>query len=69
MILTRDELRALTGRKAKKLMPKELVALGIHFEIGTDGWPRVLRTHVEQVLSGRTTVRRKTRPNFEGIEA
>jgi len=67
MILARAELRELTSRASRRLMCKELDAMGIHYELGIDGWPRVLREHMQSVLSGQT-VRRKTRPTY-GQEA
>lgn len=69
MILTRDDLRSLTGRKARRLICAELDALGMHYAIGIDGWPRVLREHAEQVLSGRKASRRGTQPDFEATGA
>lgn len=68
MILTRADLRELTGRKARRLICAELQAIGVHFQVGLDGWPRVLRSHAEQVLSGsKPASRRKTEPNFEAL--
>lgn len=64
MILTRADLRLLTARKARRLICAELDALGIHYAVGLDGWPRVLRDHAEEVLSGKQAARRRTRPNF-----
>ncbi len=65
-VLPLDELKRLTRRASRKLVCKELDNMGIHYELGIDGWPRVLEAHAEDVLSGRSGARRKTRPDFSG---
>ena len=70
MILTHADLRKLTTRGSRRLILAELTAMGIHYELGLDGWPRVLQAHVEEVLRGKDAKReRRTEPNFEELGA
>lgn len=44
ILLTRSELTELTGYRRPTYVRRWLTKNGIHFYIGADGWPRVLRT-------------------------
>lgn len=64
MILTRSDLKLLTARASRKLICEELDAMGINYALGIDGWPRVLQSHAEDVLCGRSGTKRRTRPDY-----
>jgi hypothetical protein len=34
---------------------------------GADGYPLVLRKHVEDIMSGAPTTKKKPQPDFEGL--
>ena len=67
MILSLQELKDITGTATRRTMLAALSAMGVHYVLGIDGWPRVSRDLMEEVLRGKTS-KRRTRPNFE-IEA
>jgi len=48
--LTRDELRETTGRSMRHTVIRELEAMGVPFEIGSDGWPKVDERAYDQVM-------------------
>jgi len=52
MMLSRDELVELTGRRAKNAQIRALRFMGIEHKIRPDGSVAVLRAHVESVMSG-----------------
>ncbi len=52
MFLSREELEALTGYKIKSKQRAWLIDNGFRFSVRCDGFPCVLRTHVESVLGG-----------------
>jgi hypothetical protein len=60
MFLSRDELVDLSGARQRRRVIAWLRGAGYRFEIGADGWPRVLRAAVEARLmpdAGKRTVR------------
>lgn len=63
MFLTNEELIELTGYKKAAYMPRWLKKNGYRFEIGADGWPKVLRTSVITKLGG-SMAHREPRLNF-----
>lgn len=52
MILTSEELAALTGRRRKDAQVKALRYMGLEHKIRPDGSVAVLRAHVERELGG-----------------
>lgn len=64
LMLTRDELQSLTGRRRSDAQCRELVALGIPFKIRRDGSPAVLRVAAELALGGRGTTPREPEPEL-----
>lgn len=62
LILTREELRDLTGYQRPSKQIAKLRAYGIRHIIAADGHPRVLRS---EVGSNQTQPRRA--PNFEAL--
>ena len=68
MVLARSEIKEITGRATRKTVCACLKAMGVHFVLGVDGWPRVGREHMNEILSGKSE-RRRTRPIFENSGA
>lgn len=66
LFLSRDELIEFSGLQQKQKVAAWLTATGYRFEIGADGWPRVLRAAVEAKLLPSTAKRtlKKTEPDF-----
>jgi hypothetical protein len=64
LLLTADELEALTGYKLAAYQRKWLTARGWAFELSASGKPRVLRAHAEERLGGK---RREWKPDFSGL--
>lgn len=66
LFLNKEELQSLTG---KKLTPAQVCALstmGIVYKRRPDGFPVVMRAHVEKVLGAITEQSKtRTRPIFE----
>ena len=58
------ELKTLTRRRTRKAVRATLVSWGVCFREDMDGWPVVLRNHVEQVLSGSPPPREGPRLAF-----
>lgn len=69
MILTDDELVALTGRKRKDAQIRVLRFMGIEHKIRPNGTVAVLRAHVERELGGgdRGTVNREIEPDWSAL--
>lgn len=53
-ILSREELKALTGKSWRVKQCEELVALGIPFQTTSDGWPVVSRNVAEECLGNHS---------------
>lgn len=71
MFLDADELRQLTNRVRYSAQAKMLRAMGIEHRKRADGTLVVLRSHVEQVLSGGATTKKKekkTEPNWDAMK-
>lgn len=51
MFLTEDELKELTGWKRPAKVKEWLDANGYRYQVGGDGWPRVLKESVYARLS------------------
>lgn len=70
MFLTRQDLTDLTGYKRASLVCKWLAENRFRFEVGADGWPRVLVAQLEErQLSGTQRKGRSAEPNFAALEA
>ncbi len=69
VILTADELVALTGRKRKDAQVKALRFMGIEHKIRPDGSVAVLRAHVERELGGadQSRVTREAEPDWSAL--
>ncbi len=73
IVLTKDEVEALTGRHRKDAQIKALRYMGIEHRIRPDGTVAVLKAHIEQILgaSSPATRQRTTRsePNWAALDA
>jgi hypothetical protein len=71
MILNREELIELTGRRVKSAQVRALNYMGIEHRIRPDGSVTVLKAHVEQVLGISQKTERYRReqvePNWDAI--
>lgn len=71
IVLTKDEVEALTGRHRKDAQIKALRFMGIEHRVRPDGSVAVLKAHIELVFGGATTSPRKTRstePNWAALD-
>jgi hypothetical protein len=72
MFLSKPELHELTGYERPGAQARWLAKTNYPFEIGADGYPRVLRLCIERRLGGAqsTTLKPTQRaPNFEALLA
>ena len=69
IVMTKDEVKGLTGYRRKMEQIKWLRENGIVFLIGADGHPRVGNVEVENKLTdSNISVKKKAaQPNFEGL--
>lgn len=66
MILTRDELRDLSGYSQRTRQKRWLAENGIPFLTGADGFPRVSRQTIEERL-GVKAQRKQAEPNINAL--
>ncbi len=66
LLLTREEVQEITHRKHQKRQSEVLRLLGVNHLVRPDGSLAVSRQHVEEVLSGNTAGKQKTR--MTGVE-
>lgn len=68
MFLTDAEIRRLTGKIQHRAQSQELDYLGIEHKRRADGSLVVLKSHVEKIMGGVTTVSKaKTEPNWNAL--
>ncbi len=70
MMLTRNELFELSGYKRARAQVRWLTNNGYPFEIGADGYPRVLKSFVNSRLGGLvipTSKVKRNEPNFAAL--
>lgn len=67
MILTEAEIRELTGKRQSRSQVFALGYMGIECKQRPDASLVVLRTHVERVLGGVISAKRKTAPDFSQV--
>lgn len=49
-VLTKQELRELSGLKRPSSIAAWASSKGLHYLVGADGWPRISRAAVERLL-------------------
>jgi hypothetical protein len=69
VILTYDEIVALTGRRRKDAQLRVLRFMGIEHRVRPDGTVAVLRAHVEHELGGdaRDKVKKEIEPDWSAL--
>ncbi|MCE8050261.1 DUF4224 domain-containing protein [Halomonas daqingensis] len=55
IVLSRTELKELTGATRRQKQIDHLIAMGIPYRINADGWPVVLRSAAVSALGGKDT--------------
>jgi hypothetical protein len=71
IVLTKDEVEALTGRHRKDAQIKALRFMGIEHRVRPDGTVAVLKSHIEVVFGGSASSPRKARhaePNWAALD-
>ncbi len=69
LLLTRDELIALTDRKTPRGVKAWLDSRGWVYEVGATGWPKVGADYARQRLGGVSAVPTATEPNWDALRA
>ncbi len=68
MFLEENELFALTGRKYAAKQMQWLSKNGIKYLVAADGTPRVLKTHIEEIMGNVKRInQRRQEPDFSNI--
>lgn len=61
MLLSIEELKELSGRKNKSKIKEWLRSKGVIFLEGADGYPKVSKEYVEQMLQGNIEIKSHVR--------
>jgi len=69
MLVAREDLVALTGRKQPSKVAQQLATMGIRFVRGADNWPRVLQAELDRVLLGANEHTNRTQPDIDALRA
>ena len=73
IVLTKDEVEALTGRHRKDAQIKALRFMGIEHRVRPDGTVAVLKAHIEQILGATNQSPRqrniRSEPNWAALDA
>lgn len=73
IVLTKDEVEALTGRHRKDAQIKALRFMGIEHRVRPDGTVAVLKAHIDQILGATTSSPRqrnlRSEPNWAALDA
>ncbi len=73
IVLTKDEVEALTGRHRKDAQIKALRFMGIEHRVRPDGTVAVLKAHIDQILGATSPAPRqrniRTEPNWAALDA
>lgn len=67
MFLTSDDIKDLTGYKTHAKQIGWLMQNGIKFLISQDGKPRVLVSHLQEIMGSTKQVKRRTEPNEKAL--
>lgn len=69
LCLTRDEMQELSGCKQRRKVIVWMRDAGYRYDVGADGWPRVLRAAVDaKLMPSRKQQTAKTEPDFSMYE-
>lgn len=73
IVLTKDEVEALTGRHRKDAQIKALRFMGIEHRVRPDGTVAVLKAHIDQILGATSPSPRqrniRSEPNWAALDA
>lgn len=72
IVLTQDEIEALTGRHRRDAQVKALRYMGIEHRVRPDGSIAVLKAHIDLLLGGTVAIHSRQRsqsPNWAAIDA
>jgi hypothetical protein len=73
IVLTKDEVEALTGRHRKDAQIKALRFMGSEHRVRPDGTVAVLKAHIEQILGAASPAPRqrsiRSEPNWAALDA
>lgn len=72
IVLTKDEIEALTGRHRKDAQVKALRYMGIEHRVRPDGSIAVLKAHIDLLLGGVVASHSRQRsqsPNWAALDA
>lgn len=73
IVLTKDEIEALTGRHRKDAQVKALRYMGIEHRVRPDGTVAVLKAHIDQILGATSPSPRqrniRSEPNWAALDA
>ncbi|RLW62236.1 MAG: hypothetical protein B6D70_07680 [gamma proteobacterium symbiont of Stewartia floridana] len=67
MFLSRTEIEELTGYQRPSAQSRWLDRNGFNHVKGADGYPRVLRNHVQAKLGSSVEFKQEGRPNFAAL--
>lgn len=65
MLLSVEELKELSGRKNKSKIKEWLHTKGLVFLEGADGYPKVSKEYIEQMLNGSVQIKRTNKRGNE----
>lgn len=68
LVLTRAELKDLSGWKQKSKITQWLIREGYAFSMGPKDWPRVLRHELERRPSSVVQSTKRVEPNIKALE-
>jgi len=70
MFLNRDELKELTGKVRRPSQVCVLQQMGINFKLRPDGYPIILKSHIEKKLDGSAESKNKRKePDWNALNA
>jgi hypothetical protein len=61
MLLSVEELKELSGRKNKSKIKEWLHTKGVNFLEGADGYPKVSKEYVQEMLKGNIEIKQAVR--------
>jgi len=71
LVLTPEELVALTGKRRYRAQSRALSRMGISHRLRPDGFPVVSRAHFEEIMGAESTARPATasEPDWSAMDA
>ena len=69
MLVSKQELVDLTGRKRPSKVAEQLSVMGIRYVRGADNWPRVHMAELDRVLVGGYQRNHEVQPDANALRA